>query len=219
MTLAELTTRPDASVAVRRAGWSLLVGSAAGLGAGLALAWAPAALVGWSAAAATFLVWVWATVIGRDGNDTRRLATREDSSVALADIVIVAAAIACLGAVALTLLDAARSHGAAKAGLISVAVVSVLLSWAALHTVFTLRYARLYYAAPEGGVDFNEHDRPSYADFAYMAFTIGMTFQVSDTDLTSKAVRRGALHHALLSYLFGAVIVALMINVVSGLLH
>ena len=67
-------------------------------------------------------------------------------------------------------------------------------------------YARLYYAGPDGGIDF-DGDAAHYSDFAYLAFTIGMTFQVSDTDLTSKAVRRTALRHALISYLFGAVIV------------
>ena len=93
------------------------------------------------------------------------------------------------------------------------------LAWSAVHTVFTLRYARLYYSPPIGGIDFNEEDDPTYLDFAYLALTIGMTFQVSDTNLTSKPIRRSALQHALLSYLFGAIIVALVINVVSSLLH
>jgi uncharacterized membrane protein len=82
-----------------------------------------------------------------------------------------------------------------------------------------LRYARTYYARPLGDIDFNENDPPTYLDFAYLAFTIGMTFQVSDTNLTSKGIRRIALSHALLSYMFGAVIVGLVINVVSSLLH
>jgi uncharacterized membrane protein len=69
-----------------------------------------------------------------------------------------------------------------------------------------------------GGIAFNEKDPPDYVDFAYVALTIGLTFQVSDTDLSSKQMRRTALRHALLSYLFGAVIVALTINVVASLL-
>jgi uncharacterized membrane protein len=98
-------------------------------------------------------------------------------------------------------------------------VVSVVLAWVVVHTIFTLRYARIYYGGPDGGVDFNEKAAPDYADFAYLAFTIGMTFQVSDTDLTSKAMRRTALRHALISYLFGAVIIGLIINVVASLLQ
>jgi len=81
-----------------------------------------------------------------------------------------------------------------------------------------LRYAGLYYRDGEG-VDFNEDDDPDYRDFAYLALTIGMTFQVSDTDLKTKAIRHTAIRHALLSYLFGAVVIAMVINVVAGLLN
>lgn len=99
------------------------------------------------------------------------------------------------------------------------AIERFALSWGLVHTIFTLRYARSYYSRPVGGIDFNEDDPPTYLDFAYLALTIGMTFQVSDTNLTAKGIRRIALSHTLLSYLFGAVIVALVINVVSSLLH
>ena len=78
---------------------------------------------------------------------------------------------------------------------------------------------RTYSSEPIGGIDFNEDDPPNYLDFSYLALTIGMTYQVSDTNLTRKSIRRTALSHALLSYVFGAVIVALVINVVSSLLH
>ena len=94
-----------------------------------------------------------------------------------------------------------------------------MVSWGVVHTVFTLRYAALYYHGEDGGVDFNEDDKPCYRDFAYLAFTIGMTYQVSDTDLTSKAVRHTALRHALLSYLLGTVIIAATINLAAGLAH
>jgi uncharacterized membrane protein len=97
-------------------------------------------------------------------------------------------------------------------------VVSVVLAWASVHSVFTLRYASTYYVESGGGVDFNQKQPPRYSDFAYLAFTLGMTFQVSDTDLTTGTIRRLALRHALLSYLFGAVIVALVINVIGSLL-
>jgi len=87
-----------------------------------------------------------------------------------------------------------------------------------VHTVFTVRYGDLYYADPVGGIDFNEDDKPDYRDFAYLALTIGMTFQVSDTDLQAKPIRRSAIRHALLSYGFGAIIVAITINIVASLL-
>jgi len=86
-----------------------------------------------------------------------------------------------------------------------------------VHTIYTLRYALLFYTAPIGGVDFKEHGLPSYADFAYLSLTLGMTFQVSDTDLNTRAFRKTALRHALLSYLFGTIIVATTINLIAGL--
>ena len=86
-----------------------------------------------------------------------------------------------------------------------------------VHTVYTLKYARLFYQGTPGGIAFNEPEPPQYTDFAYLAFTIGMTFQVSDTDLQDKDVRRTVLHHAWISFPLGAVIIAASINLVAGL--
>jgi uncharacterized membrane protein len=116
-------------------------------------------------------------------------------------------------------LEAGKEHGVDKALLILLAVTVVALSWATVHTLYTVRYGDLYYGDPIGGIDFNEDEPPEYRDFAYLALTIGMTFQVSDTNLTSKPVRRAVIRHALLSFLFGAVIVALAINAVASLLQ
>jgi uncharacterized membrane protein len=80
-----------------------------------------------------------------------------------------------------------------------------------------MKYAREYYVDQDGGIDFNMAQPPVWTDFAYLSFTIGMTFQVSDTDLQTTALRRLALRHMLISYLFGAVIIAITINVVAGL--
>ncbi len=131
---------------------------------------------------------------------------------------MVAAGTAMLGAVGFALLRAGRATGSTKAYLIGVGVLSVVLSWTVVHTVYLLRYARAYYGEPADGIEFNENEPPTYIDFGYFSFTIGMTFQVSDTNITSKPIRRIALHHALLSYLFGAVILAIAINVVAALL-
>lgn len=128
------------------------------------------------------------------------------------------ASVACLVGVGLALLKAAESEGSGEALLVALAVISVVESWAVVHTVFTLRYARLYYTAPEGGIDFNDDPHPDFLDFAYVAFTIGMTYQISDTDLTTRPMRRTALRHTLLSFLFGTFIVAITINAVAGLL-
>jgi len=80
-----------------------------------------------------------------------------------------------------------------------------------------MRYAWLYYAGADGGADFHQEEEPRFSDFAYLSFTVGMTFQVSDTELNTSAFRATVLRHSLLSYLFGTVIVALTINLVAGL--
>ena len=99
-------------------------------------------------------------------------------------------------------------------------IATIVSSWLLVHTVFMLRYAHLYYTPPTGGIDFKMRpEEPDYVDFAYTAFTIGMTFQVSDTDITSRAMRRQVLRHALVSFLFGAVILATTVNVIAGLLN
>ncbi|MGH8988691.1 MAG: DUF1345 domain-containing protein [Acidimicrobiales bacterium] len=210
---------PSGGVALRRALLALAVGLAGGGFAAAFLPWQAAALLGWDGAAILFATKVWATVLPMSPAQCAQHALREDPSRAVADSVVLLAAVASLASVGLILAKAADATGGTKAYLLTIGVVSVVLAWGVVHTIFTLRYTRIYYKVPDGGVDFNEKSAPDYADFAYLAFTIGMTFQVSDTNLTSKAMRRTALRHALISYLFGAVIIGLIINVVASLLH
>ncbi len=113
------------------------------------------------------------------------------------------------------LVDAANRSGLTKGGYIALAVASVIAAWFAVHSIYMLRYA--HRVDPVGGISFHADDQPDYRDFAYIALTISMTFHVSDTDLTAKPIRRTAIQHALLSYLFGVVIVAIMINIVGSL--
>lgn len=177
--------------------------------------YAPA--VGWDAAAVALLGWIWFTIWPMDAHDTQAHATRDDPTRAISDPLLLASAVVSLAAVGFFLLQASSAKGSAQDLLAAVGVVTVALSWLVVHTVFTLRYAMLYYHGVPGGIDFNQQPAPRYCDFAYLAFTLGMTFQVSDTDLKTTAIRATALRHALLSYLFGAVILATTINLVSGL--
>jgi uncharacterized membrane protein len=177
-----------------------------------------APMIGWDLTVVTFTGWVWITVWPLDARATKALATREDPTQPSTDALILIASVASLGAVALVLVLANSAQGAAKAALAGLAIVSVGLSWLMLHTLFTLRYAVLYYTARlQSGIDFNQNEPPHYSDFAYLGFTLGMTFQVSDTDLQTTTIRATALRHALLSYLFGAVILATTINLIAGL--
>jgi uncharacterized membrane protein len=179
--------------------------------------WSVAALGATDVAALVFVAWVWISVAGADSGATARLARAEDASRTAAEAVLLGAGTASLLAVGFTLAQASHAHAPGRGLLTALALVSVALAWSAVHTVYALRYARLYYSPPDGGIDF-KGERPDYLDFAYLALTIGMTFQVSDTDLTAKRVRRQALRHALTSYVFGTVIVAITVSSVASLL-
>ncbi|HEY2674282.1 MAG TPA: DUF1345 domain-containing protein [Rugosimonospora sp.] len=176
-----------------------------------------AALLGWDFLCAAYVAWTWFGVRRLDAPATKRLAVSEDPGRPTFDVLLIAASVASLAGVGMVINATGSKGNVTKDLAAGLAVASVVLSWAMVHTVFTERYARLYYSDPVGGVDFNEPEPPGFVDFAYLAFTIGMTFQVSDTSLTSKAIRATALRHALVSYLFGAVIIAATINLVAGL--
>jgi uncharacterized membrane protein len=194
----------------------LLAGIAGGAVAAWWAPWQVTVLIAWCLAALVLIVGVWIEILPADAERTMQLSTIEDSSRAFADLVLVTASTASLIGVGFVLVKGGDTSGLATAGITALAVASVVLAWATVHTVFTLRYAHLYWSA-RGGVDFNEDTEPDYRDFAYLAFTIGMTYQVSDTDLTTKVMRRAALRHALMSYLFGTAIIAMTINVVASL--
>jgi uncharacterized membrane protein len=172
-------------------------------------------LAGWTVAGAGVLVWVWRVSWPQDHGGTKRLAEEEGSTHAT-DMVVLVAAVASLAAVVVAL---ARSGDGDTVGITSVVlgVLAVILSWALVNTVFALKYARLYYSGGDGGIDFHQDQPPAYSDFAYLAFTVGMSFAVSDTEPAGTEIRKTALVHALLSYLFGTVVIAVAVNLVTNL--
>jgi uncharacterized membrane protein len=180
-------------------------------------AYAP--LVGWDVAAAVYLVRTWFTIWPMSPAETARLALREDPNRPLRDVLLLSACVTSLLAIGFVLASAGNIRGYARALHVTLGITSMLLSWGVVHTVFTTRYARLYYSGIDGGINFNQNTPPCYSDFAYVAFTIGITFQVSDTNITRHEVRATALRHALVSYLFGAVIIAATINLLAGLVR
>jgi uncharacterized membrane protein len=179
--------------------------------------WELAPLMGWDAAALIYLAWTWRTIWPLDAARTAQQAVAEDPSRGATDVLLLTASVVSLAAVGLVIVRAGNSSGAGEDLRAGLSLASVVLSWSVVHTVFMLRYASLYYMGTDGGVDFSQQEPPRYSDFAYLAFTIGMTYQVSDTELTTAEVRGTALRHALLSYLFGAVILAATINLIVGL--
>jgi uncharacterized membrane protein len=203
----------------RRALFVSPVGLVVAVVAGLLAPWQVAPLIGWAAGSLVWLAWTWVTVMSLDAAETRSFATRVDPLRPATDLILITAAVASLVAVVLGVIKAGQVSGDQKLLLLGAGVASIVASWAVTHTVYALRYAALYHGGTKGGIEFPGGGEPTYKDFAYVAFTIGMTYQVSDTNLTSPAVRHAALRHALLSYVFGTVIIAATINIATGLAH
>jgi uncharacterized membrane protein len=193
------------------------IGAAVAVTAALLHSPAVGLLLGWDTVAVLYTGWLAFVLLGRDAEQTARRATTTDPDRVATDIALLTAAVASLVTVAFVLLRAPQTSSTPEFVQVGLGVVSVVVSWAMVHTLFTLRYAALYYGRPGGGIDFNSAEPPTYRDFAYLAFTVGMTFQVSDTVLHSTALRRTVLRQALLSYLFGTGILATTVNLVASL--
>jgi uncharacterized membrane protein len=186
------------------------------------VSWELAVIAGWDAAAFSFLLIVWPIILRADSSHAAQLATREDESRGSAALLLVGASVASLLGAGFVLNLAGQDSGPARVLFIGVAVVTVVLSWTVVNTVYTLRYADLHYGSTAVGIAFGEaagQERPTYRDFAYVAFTIGMTYQVSDTTVRDPQIRRIVLVHAFVSYLFGVVIVGGSVNLIAGLIR
>lgn len=192
-----------------------VLGVAVALAVGNTVGWR-FALAGWVVTAGVYVVWTRLILGGMDADQTREYATREDPTRWASDAVIVSASVASLGGVGYVVAAASRSGpGAVEAAVVG--ILTVAASWFAVHTLFTVHYARLYYSDEPGGINFHDPEPPRFRDFAYVAFTVGMTYQVSDTEIGLTSIRATVLRQALLSYLLGAVVLAVTINLIAGL--
>lgn len=177
----------------------------------------------WIAFAVTVLILAWITIFVAHPRDLPNLSRMEDSSRVLILLFAIVAAIASIVAV-IYLLGSTTKQDPDHPRKVLLAILAVVSAWGLLHTVFTLRYAHLFYGDdPDqkrrpGGLDFPHDSEPDYLDFAYFSFVIGMTSQVSDVAVSSKSMRRTALLHGVLSFAFNTMIIALTIGGVSGLI-
>lgn len=176
--------------------------------------WHPAyiPLVGWSVTALVYAALTWFGIWPMDSEQTAIYATREIPGSPTVHLLLQLAAFASLGGIGLLVFQSPTSPLAAAA----VTLITVLSSWIVVQTIYTLRYARHYYSHG-GGIDFHNDGNPQYSDFAYVATTVGMSYAISDTDVSTKEFRKIALGHALLAYIFGTVFVAALVNILAGL--
>lgn len=197
----------------------LACGVVAAAATGIFSAWEYAPAAGWAVAALVYNVWVWLAIAPMDPARTAAHAQEEDPGQSTSDLLILLAAIGSLAAVVLVMVGSTDVAGGGRLLLALLALTCTGMSWLLVHTLFTLRYAEVYYAGTPGGIDFNQDDPPQYTDFAYMSFSVGMTYQVSDTNISSRAMRSAVLRHSLLAFLFGTGILATTINLVVSLAH
>lgn len=178
----------------------------------------------WMAFALVAIILMWITILSSHPKEVQRIAKLQDSSRAMIFGFVLTASMASLLAVYF-LLKSAKGHSQHVNDHILLSITAVFVSWWLVHTIFTLRYAHMYYdkgrddgtPKPGGGLDFPEDEHPDYMDFVYFSFVIGMTFQVSDVEISAKPIRRLAWLHGLISFIFNTAIVALGINIISGL--
>jgi uncharacterized membrane protein len=178
----------------------------------------------WISFASTIIIMDWIIILSSHPREVRKIAKLQDSSRTFLFLFVIAASLASFGAIVF-LLKSSKGHGATVNEHILLAITAVIISWWLLHAIFTLRYAHLYYDTDKddgtpraaGGLDFPGDEEPDYMDFVYFSFVLGMTFQVSDVEISSKEIRRLAWMHGMLSFAYNTAILALSINVISGM--
>ena len=178
-------------------------------------------VVAYVAYAMSIIGLTWTVIIASTPQETQQTNRLEDSSRILIMAFVVVAAFASLFTVVLLVKSVKSLSTDSLSVHIILSILAVVFSWFVVHTVFIFRYAHIYYGKgnkPTGGLDFPGDDEPDYLDFAYFSFVIGMTSQVSDVQITSSVMRRLALIHGILAFAFNAVIIALSINTISGLI-
>ncbi|OBA77115.1 hypothetical protein A5642_00465 [Mycolicibacterium mucogenicum] len=195
---------------------SLTAGVGVGLATGiLSQRWPVGLLAVVIVTAASYVLWAVAVLWRMDPERTKEHAGEADVDDEIGDLVLLLILTASLTSIGILLLSANDADKASYAGM---SLAAILATWALLHTMYTARYARIYYDDGPGGIDFNDPDvDPQYSDFFYFSFNLGMTYQVSDTDVTSSRMRAEVLKHCLFSYIYGTVIIACTINLVINL--
>ncbi len=179
-------------------------------------------MIGWDTFSLCMIIMSWITFSVTKAKQIRQQAKVQDSSRSIIFIIILISTFASFLAVLLLIVTKKHSAQNETYSLI-IAIAGMLFSWFLIHTIFTLRYAHIYYGdhktkpdSPAGGLQFPDDALPEFFDFAYFSFVLGMTFQVSDVQITSKRFRKLALLHGLLSFGFNTIMIALTINLIAG---
>lgn len=184
-------------------------------------------ILSWTVFVLIYISFSWFIIFFSHPKNFMQQATEEDVTGSFIFLLVLGASICSLAGIFLLLKANSKVHTESFNLQILLSFASVFSSWILVHTLFTFRYAHLYYSANDGmnvstkiheGLKFPGEKNPDYLDFAYFSFILGMTFQVSDVQITSRKIRRFALLHGSLSFIFNTIILALSINIVSGII-
>jgi uncharacterized membrane protein len=176
-------------------------------------------LAGWDVGAASYLIMAFLLVQSFELKRVQIRADQYDEGGALVLILTLIAAVASLAAVVLEL-GAVRATNPHEPLAIPLGILTTLLSWALIQTIFAFHYAHRFYRGPSdrgSGLAFPETKYPNYWDFIYFSFVVGMTFQVSDVQVTSTALRRVVIAHGVLSFFYSVSILALAVNLAANM--
>ena len=198
--------------AVTRLRVAVVIGVLIGVLAGVVADAPLGVLVGIAVTATLFVAAGWIRLWPMDAASTHRNADREEFRPVVEELFVVTAAVFALVSIVVLL-----GRGASDTGHAATALAGVFTTWAGLHLMYATRYAYLYYETSAGGIDFNSDDPPAFRDFFYCSYNLGMTYQVSDTGVSSATIRSVVLRHTLLSYVFGTAILATTVNLVAGI--
>lgn len=184
-------------------------------------------MISWIGFAVCVLFFSWITILIKHPKQISTVASEQDASYLVIFTLVVAAAFTSLFAIILLLRRMPAGPERSLNMHILLSIVAVGLSWLLIHTLFTIRYAHLYYTLPTnavedshnyaGGLLFPGEGLPDFLDFAYFSFVVGMTFQTADVSISGRTIRRLSLLHGLLSFVYNTSIIALSINIISGL--
>lgn len=182
-----------------------------------------AVIMAWDAFALSMIGMMWTLFFTASTSELKQIVKKQDEDISTIFAIVLVSVCVSFSA-AMILAFSPGNHNADELCRTIATVLAIASSWGLLHTIFTVRYAHLYYDESivkhqdsNNGIDFPNNEIPDYIDFAYFSFVIGMTFQVSDVTISSKTVRRYALLHSLISFVFNTVIVALTVNIIAGL--
>ncbi|PDH95376.1 hypothetical protein AO467_04565 [Oenococcus oeni] len=180
--------------------------------------WEISLLIAWDSGALILIALIYLAFQPDDGQHTKQITLKEGVRYPILDILII---VACLASLVIGIIIFTYSKGNPIE--IIFCIVSIFCSWNLIHILYTVHYSEMYYkkniGKKEGGVDFNNKELPNFWDFIYLPYTIGMTYQVSDTNFSTTEFRKVALGQTLISFLFSTVLISTMVNSLASIMR